>query len=193
MKTPHDLKKKTDNVIGPDFFDNIWEQSWTYIRTVVDVAHEPILILNKKFCVMTANEAFYRCFQVEPAETQGKLIYELGNGQWDIPDLHKLFEDILPKNTFFKGFKVTHEFPSIGRKVMILNVRHIHFKEKKTTDGFPPIIMVAIEDVTEMMEVAELLTKHTNDLEFKLSARTRALEIQIQRLEVELERVSSKG
>ena len=192
MKTPHDLKKKTDNVIGPDFFDNIWEQSWTYIRTVVDVAHEPILILNKKFCVMTANEAFYRCFQVEPAETQGKLIYELGNGQWDIPDLHKLFEDILPKNTFFKGFKVTHEFPSIGRKVMILNARHIHFKEEKAADGFPPIIMVAIEDVTEMMEVAELLTKHTNDLEFKLSARTRALEIQIQRLEVELERVSSK-
>jgi PAS domain-containing protein len=192
MKTLHQSKKKTNNVIGPNYFDHIWEQSWTYIRTVVDVAHEPILILNKDFCVMTANEAFYRCFQVEPAETEGKVIYELGNGQWDIPDLHKLFEKILPKNTFFRGFKVMHDFPSIGRKIMILNARHIHFKEDVPVEGFPPIIMVAIEDVTEMMEVAELLTKHTNDLEFKLSARTRALEIQIQRLEVEIERLNKK-
>jgi PAS domain-containing protein len=192
MKTPHQTKKKSKLTIGPNFFDHFWEQSWTYIRTVVDVAHEPILILNKNFCVMTANEAFYRCFQVDPVDTEGRLIYELGNGQWDIPDLHKLFDTILPKNTFFKGFKVVHEFPSIGRKIMILNARHIHFKDDITTDGFPPIIMVAIEDVTEMMEVAELLTKHTNDLEFKLSARTRALEIQIQRLEVEIERINKK-
>ena len=189
MKTPHHPKKDTKEAIGPDFFEHIWEKSWTYIRTVVDVAHEPILILNKNFCVMTANEAFYRCFQVEAEDTEGKLIYELGNGQWEIPALHKLFEDILPKNKFFKGFQVIHEFPSIGRKIMMLNARHIHFKEGSVTEGFPPIIMVAIEDITEMMAVADSFTKHTNDLEFKLSARTRALEIQIQRLEVEIERI----
>jgi PAS domain-containing protein len=189
MKTPHHAKKELNNVIGPDFLDNVWEKSWTYIRTVVDVAHEPILILDKNFSVMTANEAFYRCFQVEPEDTVGKVIYKLGNGQWDIPDLHKLFDKILPENTFFKGFKVIHEFPSIGRKVMILNARHIYLKEAAASEGFPPIIMLAIEDVTEMMEVAELLSKHTNDLEFKLSARTRVLEIQIQRLEVKIERL----
>ena len=191
MKTPHHSKKVAKNVESRSF-EHIWEQSWTYIRTVVDVAHEPILILDENFCVMTANEAFYRCFQVEPADTEGKIIYDLGNGQWDIPDLHKLFDTILPKNTFFKGFKVAHEFPSIGRKVMILNARHIYFKEEAASKGFPPIIMLAIEDVTEMMGVAESLSKHTNELEFKLSARTRALEIQIQRLEVEIENLSKK-
>lgn len=189
MKVPSNIKKNPEKKKKKDPFEHIWEQSWTYIRTVVDVAHEPILILDKNFCVMKANDAFYRCFQVEPVETEGKTIYDLGNGQWDIPDLHKLFDTILPKNTFFKGFKVVHEFPSIGRKVMILNARHIYFKDESASKGFPPIIMLAIEDVTEIMGVAESMSEHTSNLEEKLSKRTRAIEIQIQRLEVEIEQL----
>src|SRR3989344_5577647 len=99
-----------------DFFALLWEESWTYIKTVVDVVREPILVLDKEFRVMAANESFYSSFQVEKKDTEKKIVYELGNGQWNIPALRKLLEDILPKNTFFKGFQVAHEFPFIGRK-----------------------------------------------------------------------------
>src|SRR3989338_924244 len=152
------IKKDAGQIIKPvvtDFVGHLWEKSWTYIKTVVDVVREPILILDKDLRVMAANDSFYRTFQVELKDTEKRIVYELGNGQWNIPALRKLLEDILPKNSFFKGFEVDHEFPFIGRKVMILNARQIHFKEDAVSEQFPPIILLAIEDVTEMMVVAE--------------------------------------
>jgi nitrogen-specific signal transduction histidine kinase len=148
--------------IGSDFVARVWEESWTYIKTVVDIVREPVLILDKNLQVKAANEAFYRTFQAEAKDTENKVVYELGNGQWNIPSLRKLLEDILPKNTFFKGFEVAHEFPVIGRKVMILNARQIHFKDDSASEMFPAIILLAIEDVTDMMMVAETLAVHTN-------------------------------
>jgi len=178
--------------IGPDFFEHFWKESWTYIKTVVDVVREPVLILDKNFRVMAANESFYRTFQVEHDDTEGKIVYELGNGQWDIPALRKLLEDILPQNTFFKGFEVSHEFPSIGHKVMILNARHIHFKEDTTSELFPPIIMLAMEDVTEILAVANTLADHTNKLESMLSERTQKLEQHIMKLEKQVKDLIKK-
>ncbi len=173
--------------VGADLVDRVWEQSWTYIKTVVNVVREPILILDKDLHVMAANEPFYRTFQVEPKDTEGKNVYELGNGQWNIPALRKLLEDILPGNTFFKGFEVSHEFPFIGRKVMILNARQIHFfKENGASELFPPIILLAMEDVTHMMVVAETLAGHTNQLKTKLAQRTQKLEAHIATLEKEI-------
>src|SRR3990167_7761061 len=128
-----------------DFLERLWEESWTYIKTVVDIVREPILILDKDLRVMAANESFYRMFQVEASDTEKRIVYELGKGQWDIPALRKLLEDILPKNTFFKGFEVSHDFPVIGRKVMILNARKIHRKEEGNSKIFPPIILLAME------------------------------------------------
>ena len=163
MKTQKEnaLAQNTE-VIGPDFFDSLWERSWTYIKTVVDILREPVLVLDKDFRVLAANEPFYRMFQVDSKETEGQIIYELGNGQWNIPALRKLLEDILPKHTFFKGFEVTHEFPSIGSKIMMLNARQIHIQKEKTTGVLPAIILLAIEDITEMMAVAKRLADHTN-------------------------------
>jgi len=165
------------------FIKRLSKESWTYIKTVVDVVREPVLILDKDFRVLTANESFYRTFQVEEKDTEKKIVYELGNGQWDIPALRKLLEDILPKNTFFKGFEVIHEFPLIGRKIMILNARQIHFKEDIT---FQPIILLAIEDITEIMGVADMLTLHTNQFEYKMAERTEKLETKIKTLEKEI-------
>lgn len=170
----------TKKTVENDFFERLWEESWIYIKTVVDVMREPILILDKDLRVMAANEPFYRMFQVEEKDTETKIIYELGNGQWNIPTLRKLLEDILPKNTFFKGFEVEHEFPLIGRKVMILNARQIHFKQDS---AFPSIILLAMEDVTEMMAIAENLANHTNQFEAKMVERTRQMEINIKKLE----------
>ena len=189
-------KKTTGQPFVPlaaDFVGHLWDKSWTYIKTVVDVVREPVLILDKNFRVMAANDSFYRVFQVEAKDTEGKVVYDLGNGQWNIPALKKLLEDILPKNTFFKGFEVDHEFPFIGRKIMILNAREIHFKEDAVTGSFPPIILLAIEDVTDMMAVAETLASHAQDMETKLTAQTKKLEVQIDALEAEVNKLRGKN
>jgi nitrogen-specific signal transduction histidine kinase len=190
METNKKEAELVSRAVGTDLADNLWEESWTYIKTVVDVVREPILILDKDLRVMAANEPFYRTFQVEPKDTEKKIVYELGDGQWNIPALRKLLEDILPKNTFFKGFEVTHEFPSIGRKVMILNARQIHFKGEL---AFQPIILLAIEDVTEMMVIAETLAGHAKKLEVELTERTQNMEVHIGKLEKEIDELKKRS
>ena len=189
METIKESLEKNIKPAGADFVERFWEESWTYIKTVVDVVKEPVLILDKNLRVMAANESFYRTFQVEPKDTEERIVYELGNGQWNIPALRKLIEDILPKNTFFKCFEVAHEFLSIGHRVMILNARQIHFKEGA---AFPPVILLAIEDVTEMMVVAETLASHTNQLETRFTERTQKLESHIGKLEKEINEFKKK-
>lgn len=193
MKTKQQIEK-VQEPIGTDFFERLWERSWSYIRTVVDVVREPVLILDKDFRVLVANEPFYRTFHVEPVDTESKVVYELGNGQWNIPALKKLLEDILPKNTFFKGFEVIHDFPFIGHKVMVLNARQIHFAKEdgSTSDAFPPIVLLAIEDITEMMVIAETLVGHTKQLESKLTEKTQKLEDYIKKLEKEVDELKKK-
>ena len=154
-------KDKSENN-SSDFVDKLWDNSWTYIKTVIDIVREPVLILDKDFCVVDANEPFYKTFQVVDKETKGHCIYELGNGQWDIPELRKLLEDILPKHTFFKGFEVTHEFPVIGRKVMILNARQIHTEKIVGSVPLSPIILLAIEDISNLLIVAQAVTDIIN-------------------------------
>jgi len=183
-KTANEVRlKKNLKPVGTVFFDNFWEESWTYIKTIVDIVREPVLILDKDLRVLAANDPFYQTFQVKAEETEGKVVYELGNGQWDITALRQLLEDILPKNTFFKGFEVIHDFPSIGRKVMILNARQIHFKKDIASQ---PIILLAIEDITEIMGVADMLTLHTNQFEQRMAERTEKLEVEIKKLEKEI-------
>lgn len=183
MKTTPKNKKKHMKVIPADFFARLGEESWTYIKTVVDLVREPVLVLDKKFCVLAANEPFYKMFRVEASDTEGKCIYELGNNQWNIPTLKKLLEDILPKHTFFKGFEVDHEFPLIGRKVMILNARQIHFTKDSTLKLVPPIMLLAIEDITEIITAAETLANHVKQLETELTDRTNKLEILVKKIE----------
>ncbi len=175
-----------------DFINKLWEESWTYIKTVVDIVREPILILDKDLRVMSANESFYRIFQVDLKDTEGRVVYELGNGQWNIPALRKLLEDILPKNTFFKGFEVAHEFPSVGKKIMILNARQIYPQKGTSLDLFPAIILLAMEDVTEIMFVAETLAGHANQREAQFTAKTHKLEARIVNLEKEIIKYKSK-
>jgi hypothetical protein len=186
------MQKNTTKIEKNDpnngFAERLWAESWTYIKTVVDIVHEPFLILDKNLCVMTANESFYRTFQVEQKDTEHKLVYELGNGQWDIPPLRKLLDDILPQNTFFKGFEVVHDFPHIGRKIMILNARRI-YQENTDILSFPPIILLAMEDVTDMMNVAEMLALHTKQHEKLMIERTEKLELRIDQLGKEIIRL----
>lgn len=184
--------KKSYDDVGSDFFEEFWEESWTYIRTVVDVVREPVILLDKDLQVLAANEAFYTLFQTVHEKTEGKLIYTLGNGQWDIPKLRKLLEKILPKNTFFKGFEVEHDFPNIGHRTIVLNARHIQSKDKVNSELFPPIIMLAMEDVSEIMTIASKLSRYTSYLEKTLVSRTEKLEEKIAMLEKSIETRNKK-
>jgi PAS domain S-box-containing protein len=111
---------------------------------ILDSVHEIRLLLSADLSVQQANDAFYRTFKVTPAETVGRLIYDLGNQQWQIPELRKLLEDILPQSSEFLGFEVSHTFSQIGRKTVRINARQV-FCGGKPTD----LILLVIEDITE--------------------------------------------
>jgi len=105
---------------------------------------EPLMVLDSDLKVVKANHSFYRTFNANPEQTEGMLIYDLGNGQWDIPKLKELLEGILPQNSILNDFEVEHNFETIGRKIMHLNARRI-YREATQTE----LILLAIEDVTE--------------------------------------------
>jgi len=178
---------------GTDWAERIWAESWTYIKTVVDTVHEPFLILDKNLCVLAANKAFYNLFQVEAKDTEHKYVYELGNGEWNIPALESLLKVILPRNTFFNGFEVNTKFPSIGRKIMLLNGRQI-YTGNETSEIFPPLILLAMEDITEMTVIAEELAHYADEIESKVIHRTKELEMQVAQLKKDVGelKISSK-
>lgn len=158
--------------------DELWEVAWTYIKTVVDTLREPFLVLDEDLRVISANRTFYAFFQVADKDTEGKRVYDLGNGQWSAPKLRILLEDILPKNTHFEDFKVEHEFPNIGRKIMILNARRIY-----TTGVEKPIMLLAMEDVTKQKQLEEQLKTYTQSLTHEVAKRTAKLEARVKELE----------
>jgi signal transduction histidine kinase/FixJ family two-component response regulator len=129
------------------------EDIQNYAQNIVDTVREPLLILDAALRVRSANRAFYQTFHVTPAETEGRLIYELGNGQWDIPDLRTLLEDIVPKSSVFDDFELEHTFPVIGRRVMLLNAR------KLEAGHHGELLVLAMEDVTERRRVEEEVAK----------------------------------
>lgn len=172
-------------VYGTAWAERLWEESWTYIKTVVDTANDPFLILDKDLRVLAANKSFYKLFQVTEKNTEYKNITQLGKGEWNIPALEALLQGILPKNTFFTGFEVNREFPAIGKKIMLLNGRRI-YKEGETSAMFPPIILLAMVDITQMSIIAAELADYAAKIEEKMNERTMRLETQVKQLNKEV-------
>ena len=133
-------------------------------NSILGSVREPLMLLDSTLKIVKANHSFYRTFNVNPAQTEGMLIYDLGNGQWDIPKLKELLEDILPQNSTFNDFEVEHDFKTIGRKIMHLNARRIYGEENQTQ-----LILLAIEDVTER----EYYKRHLEELVEKRTAEMR--------------------
>ncbi len=113
-------------------------------EAIVDTVREPLIVLDDGLRVVVASRSFYRAFGVAQQESEGRLFYELGNGQWDIPTLRELLTAVIPHHTTIEGFEVEHDFPIIGRKIMLLNARKVFYEGNNSTS-----LLVAIEDVTE--------------------------------------------
>ncbi|XBH08310.1 PAS domain-containing sensor histidine kinase [Singulisphaera sp. Ch08] len=132
------------------------ESAKEYAESIVTTVREPLLVLDSQLHVRSANRSFYETFQVNPDETVGRFLYGLGDGQWDIPALRTLLEEILPRNPSFHDFEVSHDFEHIGPRTMLLNAR-----------CFPPegqfeLILLAIEDVTDRRQAERAVEEAEN-------------------------------
>jgi two-component system CheB/CheR fusion protein len=101
------------------------QQARELAEGIVNTVVEPLLVLDDRLQVVSASQSFYRVFQVTATETLGRKLYALGDGQWDIPLLRQLLEDLLPKKQAIEGYVVEHSFPGIGAQRLVLNARRI--------------------------------------------------------------------
>ncbi|HEU5380410.1 MAG TPA: chemotaxis protein CheB [Ktedonobacteraceae bacterium] len=122
------------------------QEERAFAEAVVETIREPLLILDAALRVEHANRAFYQHFHVEAADTERRRLFELGAGQWNIPALRALLEDLLPANHALSDYEVTHTFPRLGQRTMLLNARRIEYSQR---------ILLAIEDVTARTQAEE--------------------------------------
>lgn len=123
-------------------------------KEIVDTMRDPLLVLDDSLRVMYASRNFYRTFLVSNEDTVGSHLSDLGNGQWDIAELKKALNSILPKKQCVENYEITHEFSRIGKKVMLLNARKVI-----SPNYSAPRILVVIEDITEKKKLEEKLVK----------------------------------
>jgi two-component system CheB/CheR fusion protein len=142
-----------------------------FAEAIVETVREPLVILNQNLQVVKANKTFYETFQAAREETEERLIYDLGNRQWNIPKLRELLENILPAHSTFRDFEVTHEFEHVGRKVMLLNASEIFNPSAQAR-----MILLAIEDVTDRKQAEEALRTTNAELQHFAYALTHDLQ-----------------
>jgi two-component system CheB/CheR fusion protein len=131
-----------------------------FAETVVSTMSHPILVLDEEIRVRMANQAFLETFKVTEDATRGQMFLELGNGQWDIPELRRLLEGILPGNTAFAGYPVEREFANIGRRMMLLSGRKFSPPGEEASS-----ILLSIEDITERRRGEEVLAQRHAELQ----------------------------
>ncbi len=127
-----------------------------FAEMIVDTVREGLLVLDLGLKVVAANESFYQMFGVDPEETVGRKVYDLGDGQWDLPELRNLLEDILPREGVFNDFQVEHDFEGLGRRVILLNARRLDDHH---------LVLLAIQDTTERRRAEEDLERARLDAE----------------------------
>ncbi len=133
---------------------NSGDDAGQFAENIINTVREPLIVLDQDLKVVTASRSFYDFFKVKSDETIGRLIYDLGNLQWNIPKLKELLETILPEKTTFDNYEVEHDFPAIGKRVMLLNARQI-----ERAFGKEKIILLAIEDITERRHKEKTLSE----------------------------------
>jgi PAS domain S-box-containing protein len=135
-------------------------QALAYAQSIIDTVREPMLVIDGTLHIRTASRAFYGVFGVCPEDTEGQFIYDLGNRQWDIPALRALLEGVTKEGKDVHDFEVTHEFPQLGRRVMLINARRLWTEENDSL-----LVLMAIEDVTERKRIHDELVRSNEDLQ----------------------------
>ena len=147
------------------------EELYNYNETILSTVHEPMLILDKDLRIKSANKSFCTFFQISEEDSTRVLLYKLGNGEWNIPRLRELLEEIVPKNNHFEGYEVELTFPNIGHKIVILNAHRIQQSNKKE------LIVLAITDITDERHLANALRlKEKKEMEARLDNKKKALQ-----------------
>ncbi len=139
-----------------------FEEARAFAQAIVDTVREPFLVLDQDLRVLAASRSFYETFKVSHDDTQGRLLYTLGDGQWDIPKLHLLLEKIIPEKGVMEDYEVEHEFPDIGQRTMCLNARKVFYE-----GGSHTTILLGIEDITRrrvLQDEKDELLRQTNEL-----------------------------
>ena len=120
------------------------EEARKFAQDIVETVREPLIVLDNALNIVSANESFYRLFKLTPEQTERRSLFEVNQRQWDIPELHRLLEKVLPQNYAFDNFTIEHDLPDMGHTILLLNARRIH-RGPIGTD----LILLALEDVTD--------------------------------------------
>jgi two-component sensor histidine kinase len=136
------------------------QNACAFAEAIVNTVREPLVVLDQDLRVIAASRSFYRTFKVNREDTEGRLLYELGDGAWDIPKLRSLLEEILPNDGAIEAgaieaYEIEHDFPDIGRRTMCLNARKVFYQTDPRAN-----ILLGIEDITERL----ILEREKDDL-----------------------------
>lgn len=131
------------NITEVTLAEKTGREARAYFESIFNTVRHPLLVLDEQLRLVSANRAYYDAFRLRPRQVEGESIFELGSGEWDIPDLRHLLQDVLPEQKNFDGLRVEHDFPRIGPRTFLLNARRL---ERET--GLPGMILLAMEDVT---------------------------------------------
>jgi chemotaxis protein methyltransferase CheR len=122
----------------------------TLAHGIVDTVRNPLLVLDQHQNIIAASRSFYQTFQLSTRDVRGHLLYEIEHGQWDIPELRHLLENITMDDTAVEGYEVAREFAGIGHRVMLLNARKMFYE-----DGTHTKTLLEFEDVTQRRAIEE--------------------------------------
>ncbi len=156
------LDNRIDGVVAVLVDVDALKRAHAYTESIVATVREPLLVLDANLRVRSASDSFFQTYRVAPEETIGRLLYDLGNGQWNIPELRRLMEEVLPQASQVENFEVEHAFETIGKKTMLLNARQL-----VQGSGPAPSILLAIEDITERKR-AEVQLRLNHDTFYNL-------------------------
>jgi len=143
------------------------EDACALAQAIVDTVREPLIVLDKDLRAIAASRSFYVKFSTNPVDIRGKHFYELGNGEWDIPQLRLLLEKIIPDHGTMDDYEVEHDLPRIGKRVLLLNARIVLYEKAHEN------ILLSIEDVTVQRALAsdkdELLRQKVDEIEHRVA------------------------
>ncbi|MHA1194906.1 MAG: ATP-binding protein [Promethearchaeota archaeon] len=150
MKEFKNLIKETRDYLN-NWIEQLFEFS-EYYENIVETIMDPLIVLDKNLRIISANKAFYKSFLLKPKEIEKKLIYELENYQWNIPELKNLLEEIIPKNTKIENYEIKFSFKRLGERILLVNARRIYSEKGKTK-----LILLALDDITDRRKAEQLL------------------------------------